>query len=117
MRKSEDSMSVHTREHERREEDGIRSDVERVAQELEATSDLASSGELLQPPSDAELPVLRLLAGDLSIREIAERLFLSQNTIRSHTRALYRKLGVHTRSDAIARATALGLLEQTQSSM
>jgi ATP/maltotriose-dependent transcriptional regulator MalT len=87
-----------------------------VAQELEAASDRASSGELLDPPSDAEVPVLRLLAGDLSIREIAERLFLSQNTIRSHTRALYRKLGVHTRSDAVARATALGLLGQTQSS-
>jgi LuxR family maltose regulon positive regulatory protein len=86
-----------------------------VAHELKAASERASSGELLQPPSDAELPVLRLLAGDLSVREIAERLFLSQNTIRSHTRALYHKLEVHTRSDAIARATALGLLEQAQS--
>jgi LuxR family transcriptional regulator, maltose regulon positive regulatory protein len=61
--------------------------------------------------------VLGLLAGDLSVREISKRLFLSQNTIRSHTRALYGKLGVHTRSDAIARATALGLLAQTQSPM
>jgi LuxR family maltose regulon positive regulatory protein len=87
---------------------------DQVAQELEAASDRASTGELLQPPTDAELAVLTLLAGDLSIREIGERLFLSQNTIRSHTRALYRKLGVHTRSDAVARATALGLLKQTQ---
>jgi DNA-binding CsgD family transcriptional regulator len=61
-------------------------------------SDRASSGELLEPASDAEVAVLTLLAGDLSVREIAERLSLSQNTIRSHTRALYRKLGVHTRS-------------------
>jgi LuxR family maltose regulon positive regulatory protein len=61
--------------------------------------------------------VLWHLAGDLSSREIAERLFLSQNTIRSHTRALYRKLEVHTRADAIARATTLGLLAQTQSPM
>jgi ATP/maltotriose-dependent transcriptional regulator MalT len=59
--------------------------------------------------------VLRLLAGDLSNREIAERLFFSQNTIRSHNRALYHKLGVHSRTDAVARAAALGLLEQTQS--
>jgi LuxR family maltose regulon positive regulatory protein len=58
--------------------------------------------------------VLRLQTGDLSTREIAERLFLSQNTIRSHTRALYHKLGVHTRTDAIARATTLGLLKRTQ---
>ena len=61
--------------------------------------------------------MLRLLAGDLSVREIGERLFLSQNTIRSNTRALYRKLGVHTRADAVARATMLGLIEQTQSPM
>jgi ATP/maltotriose-dependent transcriptional regulator MalT len=84
-----------------------------VAKELEAASDRASSGELLEPPSEAELAVLRLMATELSIREIAERLVLSQNTIRSHTRALYRKLGVHTRPDAVARATALGLLGQT----
>jgi LuxR family maltose regulon positive regulatory protein len=86
-----------------------------VARELEAANDRASSGELLEPPTAAELTVLRLMASDLSVREIAERLFLSQNTIRSHTRALYHKLGVHTRADAVARATALGLLEQTQS--
>jgi ATP/maltotriose-dependent transcriptional regulator MalT len=85
-----------------------------VAHELETASDRASSGELLEPPTEAELAVLRLLAGDLSMREIAERLFLSQNTVRSHTRALYHKLGVHTRADAVARATALGLLDQTQ---
>jgi ATP/maltotriose-dependent transcriptional regulator MalT len=88
-----------------------------VGQELEIARNRASSGELLEPPSDAELAVLRLLAGDLSIREIGERLVLSQNTIRSHTRALYNKLGVHTRADAVARATVLGLLEQSQSPM
>jgi LuxR family transcriptional regulator, maltose regulon positive regulatory protein len=61
------------------------------------------------------LNVLRLLATDLSIREIAERLFLSANMIRSHERGLYRKLGARSRPDAVARATALGLLVQTQS--
>ena len=69
---------------------------------------------MLEPPSEAELAVLRLLATDLSIREIGERLFLSPNTIRSHRRALYHKLGVHSRADAIARATALGLLERNR---
>ncbi len=86
-----------------------------VGRELAAARGRASSGEMLEPPSEAELNVLRLLAGDLSNREIGERLFLSPNTIRSHKRALYHKLGVHSRTDAIARATALGLLEQTQS--
>ncbi len=88
---------------------------EEVGRELEAARGRASSGEMLEPPSEAELAVLRLLAGDLSNREIGERLFLSPNTIRSHKRALYHKLGVHSRTEAIARATALGLLEQTQS--
>ena len=86
-----------------------------VERELEAGQDRARSGELLEPPSAAELAVLRLLATDLSIRAIGEHLFLSPNTIRSHNRALYRKLGVHSRTDAIARATALGLLEDTES--
>ena len=82
-----------------------------VQRELEHAKGRASRGEVLEPPSEAEVAVLRLLASDLSAREIGERLFLSPNTIRSHTRALYHKLGVHSRTDAIARATALGLLE------
>ena len=89
---------------------------EEVEQELAAASGRASRGQLLEPPSEAELAVLRLLASDLTNRQIGERLFLSPNTIRSHKRALYHKLGVHSRTDAIARATALGLLGQTQSS-
>lgn len=83
--------------------------------ELEAARGRASSGEMLEPPSEAEFAVLRLMATDLSTREIGEHLFLSPNTIRSHRRALYHKLGVHSRTDAIARATELGLLEQTES--
>ena len=88
---------------------------EAVGRELEAASDRAAGGEVLEPPSEAEHAVLSLLVSDLSVREIGERLFLSQNTIRSHRRALYQKLGVHSRADAVARATAVGLLEQTQS--
>jgi LuxR family maltose regulon positive regulatory protein len=57
-----------------------------------------------------------LLATDLSTRQISEHLYLSPHTIRSHLRAIYRKLGVNARADAVARATALGLLEQTESS-
>jgi ATP/maltotriose-dependent transcriptional regulator MalT len=86
-----------------------------VERELETARGRASSGEVLEPPSAAELAVLRLMASGLSNREIAERLFLSPNTIRSHNRALYQKLGVHSRTDAVARATTLGLLGQTRS--
>ncbi|HEY2655956.1 MAG TPA: LuxR C-terminal-related transcriptional regulator, partial [Solirubrobacteraceae bacterium] len=81
-----------------------------VERDLKQARQQASRGEVLQPPSAAELAVLRLLGSDLSAREIADELFLSPNTIRSHTRALYRKLGVSSRSDAVARATAVGLL-------
>jgi len=86
-----------------------------VERELERARAHARSGEVLEPPSEAETAVLQLLAGDLTTREIGERLFLSPNTIRSHVHALYAKLGVHSRADAIARATALGLLEEVDS--
>lgn len=54
------------------------------------------------PLTEREAAVLRLLRGPLSLREIGGELFLSQNTVKTHTRAIYRKLGVSTRSDAIA---------------
>jgi LuxR family maltose regulon positive regulatory protein len=81
-----------------------------VDEELRHARNRAARGELLVSPSEAELAVLRLLASDLSSRQIGETLFVSANTVRSHTRALYRKLGVNSRADAVARADALGLL-------
>jgi LuxR family maltose regulon positive regulatory protein len=69
------------------------------------------SGELVETPSAAEAAVLRLLASDLSAREISGELFLSPNTVRTHIRAIYRKLGVGSRAEAVARATALGLID------
>jgi len=82
---------------------------------LEQARRQASDGEILEAPSQAELAVLRLLATDQSARQIAGKLFLSANTVRSHTRAIYRKLGVRSRADAVARANVLGLLAETQS--
>jgi LuxR family maltose regulon positive regulatory protein len=90
----------------------VAADVER---ELEQAKSYADNGEVLEPPSQAELAVLRLLASDLSAREIGLELFLSPNTVRSHTRAIYRKLAVNSRADAVARAGALGLIAQTES--
>jgi LuxR family transcriptional regulator, maltose regulon positive regulatory protein len=83
-----------------------------VEQELEDARGRAERGEVLEPPSEAELAVLGLLASDLSARQIAQRLFLSPNTVHSHTRSIYRKLGVNSRGAAVARADILGLLEQ-----
>jgi LuxR family maltose regulon positive regulatory protein len=54
--------------------------------------------------------VLRLLATRLSRREIGQRLYVSLNTVKTHQRALYRKLGVEDRSAAVKRARELGLL-------
>jgi LuxR family transcriptional regulator, maltose regulon positive regulatory protein len=83
-----------------------------VERELGDAKDRAGAGEVLEPPSEAELAVLGLLASDLSARQIAKQLFLSPNTVHSHTRSIYRKLGVNSRADAVARADTLGLLEQ-----
>ncbi len=61
-------------------------------------------------PRAAEGRVLRLLASSLSQRDIGRELYLSQNTVKSHTRSLYRKLGVVTRAEAVAAARARGWL-------
>ena len=81
-----------------------------VGDELERTRKRARRGGILEQPSPAELAVLRLLPTDLSMRQIGAELFLSPNTVRSHTRAIYRKLGVSSRQQAVARAHALGLI-------
>lgn len=57
-----------------------------------------------------EMTVLRLLQGTLSLRQIGQELYLSPNTVKTHTQAAYRKLGVSTRQDAIARAQEIGVL-------
>jgi LuxR family maltose regulon positive regulatory protein len=56
---------------------------------------------VIEPLTGREVTVLRLLGGSLSMREIAQELGLSQNTVKTHTRAIYRKLGVSARHDAI----------------
>jgi LuxR family maltose regulon positive regulatory protein len=60
--------------------------------------------------SDRELDVLRLLATDLGGPDIARALVLSLNTVRTHTKNIYTKLGVNNRRAAVSRATELGLL-------
>ena len=74
---------------------------------------LARRGEqmLSEPLTPAEWRVLDLLQTHLPIPEIADRLFVSRNTARTHVKALYEKLDAHSRSEAIERAFALKLLE------
>jgi LuxR family transcriptional regulator, maltose regulon positive regulatory protein len=66
--------------------------------------------DLAKPLTEREEAVLRLLRGPLSLREIGQELFLSANTIKTHTRAIYRKLGVSTRAGAVERGYEAGLL-------
>jgi len=63
-----------------------------------------------EPLTEREVAVLRLLRGTLSLREIGQQLFLSRNTIKTHTKAIYRKLGAAPRLDAIARGRDVGVL-------
>jgi LuxR family transcriptional regulator, maltose regulon positive regulatory protein len=65
---------------------------------------------LVEPLSDRELRVLRLLPTHLSNKELAAELYVSLNTVKTHLKSIYRKLGVTSRSDAVARARAGGLL-------
>lgn len=60
--------------------------------------------------SEREMQVLRLLAGTMSNREIGNELYLSVNTVKSHVKNLYAKLGVNRRVEAVNRARELGLL-------
>jgi DNA-binding NarL/FixJ family response regulator len=63
------------------------------------------------PLSARERGVLALVASGATNREIAERLFLSPHTVKEHTSALYRKLKVRNRAEAVQRAQRLGLIE------
>jgi LuxR family maltose regulon positive regulatory protein len=65
---------------------------------------------LAEPLSDRELDVLRLLDSDLNGPDIARRLFISLNTLRSHTKRIFTKLEVNNRSAAVRRGHRLGLL-------
>ena len=62
-----------------------------------------------QELTSRELRVLKLLTSDLSERDIGHQLFVSHNTIHSHIRSIYRKLGVSSRAGALERARNLGL--------
>ena len=70
----------------------------------------AAAGRLVDPLSDRELDVLRLLATRPRRPAIARELVVSLNTVRTHTKHIYTKLGVNNRRAAISKAHQLGLL-------
>jgi LuxR family maltose regulon positive regulatory protein len=75
-----------------------------------ARSARPASGELIEPLSARELEVLRLLVTDLTGPEIARRLHVSLNTLRTHSRNVFRKLQVTSRRAAVRRAAELDLI-------
>ncbi|MBN1315965.1 MAG: hypothetical protein JXA42_10870 [Anaerolineales bacterium] len=76
------------------------------------TPDRPAAGELLlvEPLTGRELDVLRLMAQGLKYKEIASQLFISLNTVRYHVKAIYEKLAVNNRTQAIQRAQQLEIL-------
>ena len=72
----------------------------------------AARRPLVDPLSDRELDVLRLLGSDLDGPGIARELVVSLNTVRTHTKHIYTKLGVNNRRSAITKAHQLGLLSR-----
>jgi LuxR family maltose regulon positive regulatory protein len=77
---------------------------------LRATRERGAAPAPFWELSPRELEVLRLLPSRLSQREIAAELYVSFNTVRTHTRVIFSKLGVTSRAEAVARARELGLL-------
>ena len=78
-----------------------------LATEVDAMQALPGGGTSL---SAAELRIVPLLASHLTLQEIADRLFLSRHTVKTHSIAIYRKLGVSSRREAIGRLQEMGLL-------
>jgi ATP/maltotriose-dependent transcriptional regulator MalT len=78
-----------------------------LAQEAAA---LGADVRLAGLPSERELEVLALIAAGKSNKEIASKLFVSMATVKTHTNNLYRKLGVRSRTQAVARAREIGVL-------
>jgi len=88
--------------------DGLRAWIAAAQAEAHA---IATATLLAEPLTVAELRVLQLLPTHLAYREIGERFSTSCHTVKTQAHAVYRKLGATSRSEAVARATAFGLLD------
>jgi LuxR family maltose regulon positive regulatory protein len=81
-----------------------------LGRRVERLREVVEHARMAEPLTPAEHRVLELLPTYMSASEMAERLFVSQNTVKSHLRSIYRKLGVVSRADAVLRARESGLL-------
>jgi ATP/maltotriose-dependent transcriptional regulator MalT len=82
--------------------------LEREEQKLRARK--PRQGQLDGELTERELDVLRLLVGELSTSQIAQNLYVSPSTVRTHVKSIYRKLGVSSRKDAVLEARVKGLV-------
>ena len=87
--------------------EALQARLERLEQQAAGRPKIVSPAD---PLTEREVAVLRLLQGTLSLREIGQELHLSANTIKTHAQAIYRKLGVSTRHDAVKRGREVGRL-------
>ena len=69
-----------------------------------------NQNDLIEPLTEREIEVLRLIAEGFSNQAIAARLYVSLNTVKAHTRSIYSKLDVHSRVSAVARGRTLGIV-------
>jgi LuxR family transcriptional regulator, maltose regulon positive regulatory protein len=82
--------------------------LERQEQKLQARK--PREGQLNEKLTERELAVLRLLGGELTVRQMAESLYVAPNTVRTQIKSIYRKLGVSSRGAAVQEAQARGLI-------
>ena len=82
------------------------------AEQAASLAAAAAGSRLAEPLSSRELEVLALIAEGLTNQEIAARLYLSLHTVKAHARNIYAKLGVSSRTQAVARGRALGYLSE-----
>ena len=81
-----------------------------LAEEQRAEAARTRQEGLFEPLTDRELTILRMLPAPRSLRELAADLFVTPNTLKTHLRAIYRKLGAESREEAVIRARDGGLI-------
>ena len=105
----EEILAVKKRDHDAAKEGFSFAYAQKIASAFKAAAP-PKMDDLMDPISDRELEVLRLIAAGLSNKEIADKLFISLNTVKTHTKNINSKLDVNSRIRAVARAKELGLL-------
>ena len=90
--------------------DGMTAMRARVDAVRKLVNDLDALEVLGEPLTEREIDVLRMMQGSLSLHEISVELYLSANTVKSHARAAYLKLGAHSRADAVRLARGQSLI-------